>query len=130
MNKYEKLFDQIATLTRSKALTWKQIKRQANADLIFNPSSVFRQFTADLRRGDTIYTLLLVEKKLDVLDCDFHSERHIAELLIVDQEGELVATLTDSVIKPTDLLRLAGMVETQSPKSVQLFEPGAFSTIV
>lgn len=129
MNKYEVLFNEIVDLTQSQELSWKQARRHANSELIFNPNSVFRQFTADFPRGDTEFKLLLVEKKYDDPDHDFAYERYVPEVLIVDSEGELVTTLTDSVIERANLLRLADMVETRSDKAHKLFEPGSSSSI-
>lgn len=129
MNKYETLFDEIINLTQSQELSWKQARRNANSELIFNPNSVFRQFTADFTRGDTEFKLLLVEKKYDDPALDFAYERYVPEVLIVDSEGELVTTLTDSVIERANLLRLADMVETRSDKANKLFEPGSRSNI-
>lgn len=129
MNKYEALFDEIINLTQAQGLSWKQARRHANSELIFNPGSVFRQFTADFPRGDTKFKLLLVEKKYEDPDHDFAFEKYVPEILIVDNEGELVTTLTDSVIERTNLLRLADMVETRSDKANKLFEPGSSSNI-
>lgn len=129
MNKYETLFNEIISLTQSEELSWKQARRNANSELIFNPNSVFRQFTADFARGDTDFKLLLVEKKYDDPDPDFAYERYVPEVLIVDKDGELVTTLTDSVIERRNLLRLADMVETRSDKASKLFEPGSRSNI-
>lgn len=129
MNKYETLFDEIINQTQSQVLSWKQARRHANSELIFNPSSVFRQFTADFTRGDTTFKLLLVEKKYDDPAHDFAYEKYVPEVVIVDNEGELVTTLTDSVIERTNLLRLADMVESRSDKANKLFEPGSSSNI-
>lgn len=129
MNKYETLFDEILKLTQSRALSWIQTRRAANSELIFNPSSVFRQFTADFPRGDSEFKLLLVEKKYDDPDHDFVYQKYAPELLIVDDKGELVTTLTDSVIERANLLRLADMVETRSDKANKLFAPGPSSNI-
>lgn len=123
MNKYESLFDEIINLTQSSALSWKQVRRNANSELIFNPNSVFRQFAAHFPRGDSDFKLLLVEKKYDDPDHDFAYQKYVPELLIVDDEGELITTLTDSVIERTNLLRLADMVETRSDKANKLFAP-------
>jgi hypothetical protein len=124
MNKYEVLFDEIVSLTRSKALIWKQMPRHANSELIFNPNLVFRQFSADFSRNRTNFKLLLIEKKIDDPEHDFAYERRAPEVLVVDEAGELVTTLTDSVIERTDMLRLADMVETGSDKASKLFAPG------
>ena len=129
MNKYEALFDEIINLTQAQVLSWKQARRHANSELIFNPSSLFRQFTADFPRGDIKFKLLLVEKKYEDPDHDFAYEKYVPEILIVDNDGELVTTLTDSVIERTNLLRLADMVETRSDKVNKLFEPGPSSKI-
>lgn len=129
MNKYEALFDEIIKQTQSQVLSWKQERRHANSELIFNPNSVFRQFTADFPRGDTTFKLLLVEKKYDDPEHDFAYEKYVPELVIVDSVGELVTTLTDSVIERTHLLRLADMVESRSDKANKLFEPGSSSKI-
>jgi hypothetical protein len=124
MNKYETLFDDILKQTQSRALQWKQVRRHANSDLIFNPSLVFRQFSSEFLRSGSHFTLLLVEKKYDDPEHDFAYQKYVPEVLVVDDEGELVATLTDSVIERRDLLRLADMVESRSDKASKLFDTG------
>jgi hypothetical protein len=39
----------------------------------------------------------------------------------MDEDGELITTLTDSVIERRDLMRLADMVEVSSDKANKLF---------
>jgi hypothetical protein len=124
MNKYETLFDDIIQQTKSRELHWKQLRRNANSDLIFNPHLVFRQFAADFARGEHNFKLLLIEKKYEDPEHDFAYEKYMPEVLVVDDEGELVTTLTDSVIERSDMLRLADMVETRSDKAANLFNPG------
>ncbi|GAB3398094.1 hypothetical protein NX774_18840 [Massilia agilis] len=122
MNKYEALFDEILKQTQTRALEWRQLRRNANADLIFNPTLVYRQFSTEMRRRGNSFTVLLVEKKYDDPEHDFAYQRYAPELLVVDDDGELVTTLTDSVIEWRDLMRLASMVEAQSDKASKLFD--------
>jgi hypothetical protein len=124
MNKYEILFAEILKQTKGGDLHWKQSRRQANSDLIFNPGLVFRQFTADFKRAGHEYRLLLVEKKYDDPDHDFAFEKYMSELLILDG-GELITTLTDSVIERSQLIQLTNIVETNSDKANKLFEAGS-----
>lgn len=124
MNKYEALFDDIISLTSSNALIWKQVSRHANAELIFNPRLVFRQFAAELPRNGTTFKVLLIEKKIDDPEGDFAYGQRAPEILVMDEDGELVTTLTDSVIERSDLLRLADMVEARSDSASRLFAPG------
>lgn len=121
MNKYELLFQEILDRTASRELAWRQLPRTANADMIFHLGSVFRQFAAVLPREGEDFTVVLVEKKVEEAQL-FHSyERYVPELLVLDQRGELVTTLTDSVIELKDMLRLAQLVEAQGDKAVKLF---------
>lgn len=122
MNKYEKLFEDVATQTRSGTLKWKQLRRHANSELIFCPTLVFRQYSADFARSGNQFKLLLVEKKSEDPEFDFGYDKYRPELLVVDDEGELVTTLTDSVIERSNLIRLADMVETRSDKASKLFD--------
>ena len=122
MNKYELLFDEIENGTRSGSIKWKQIRRSANSDVIFNPNLAFRQFSAKFTRGKNDFTLLLVEKKYDDPDHDFAYEKYQLELLVVD-DGELVVTLTESVIERQQLIRLVDMVERRSDRAGKLFGP-------
>lgn len=124
MNKYEALFDDIIRLTSSKALIWKQVSRHANSELIFNPNLVFRQFAAELPRNGTTFNVLLIEKKIDDPEHDFAYGQRAPEILVMDEDGELVTTLTDSVIERSAMLRLADMVETGSESASKLFAPG------
>jgi hypothetical protein len=121
MNKYEALFHEIVELTKLRELQWKQLRRGAHSDLIFNPNLVFRQFSAEFPRGGEDFKLLLVEKKYEDPEHDFAYERYAPEVLVMDEDGELITTLTDSVIERRDLMRLADMVEVSSDKANKLF---------
>ena len=125
MNKYELLFDEIFKQTGAQSLRWRQVRRSANSDLIFNPHLVFRQFATDFVRGGNHFKLFLVEKKYDDPEHDFLYEKYAPEILIVDDDGELVTTLTDSVIERAHLVRLVDMVETRSDKASKLFDSAA-----
>lgn len=125
MNKYETLFDEIINQTRAKSLRWKQVGRDENSELIFNPNLVFRQFSADFPRNGAHFKLLLIEKKHDDPEDYFGYARYAPEVLVVDDDGELITTLTDSVIERRDMLRLADMVETRNGKQSKLFGTGA-----
>jgi len=120
MNKYEQLFDEILSQAQSGRLKWKQLRRQANSDIIFDPSLVYRQYSAELQREGGEFTVLLVEKKYDDPESDFAYQRRIPELLILD-EGELVTRITDSIIERTDMYKLINIVETRSDKAQKLF---------
>jgi hypothetical protein len=120
MNKYESLFRDILRGTRDRKVRWKQLRRTANTHLIFNPAGVFRQYEARLERGDEEYTLLFVEKKYEDPEHDFVYEKYAPELLVVD-EGELIVTLSDSVIQRSDLIALSELIEERSDKASKLF---------
>jgi len=120
MNKYEQLFDEILSQAQSGRLKWKQLRRQANSDIIFDPCLVYRQYSAELQREGGEFTVLLVEKKYDDPESDFAYQRRIPELLILD-EGELVTRITDSIIERTDMYKLINIVETRSDKAQKLF---------
>ncbi|UQN37164.1 hypothetical protein MTR80_05535 [Alcaligenes aquatilis] len=122
MNKYEKLFSEIYSQTKAGTLKWKQLRRQANSDLIFNQNFVWRQFAAEFERGENIFTIILVEKKYEDPDFDSPYEKYYPELLIIDG-GELVSMISDSVIEKNDLIRLANLVEMKSDKAKRLFGP-------
>lgn len=125
MNKYEALFDEILKRTESHSLQWRRIPRHANSDLIFDAVTVFRQSSADFERTGSKFKLLLVEKKVDDPEYDFIYQRYLPELLVLDDAGELVTTLSFPVIARSDLVRLAEMLEEQSEKSAKLFAAGA-----
>jgi len=99
MNKYEALFDEIFKQTKTGKIRWKQVRRGSNSDLIFNPNLVFRQFASTFERAGGKFKLFLLEKKFDDPDHDFVYEKYLPELLIVDEDDELVTTLTDSLIE-------------------------------
>lgn len=121
MNKYERLFQEILDRTGSRELVWRQLPRTANADLIFHLGRVFRQFAAVLPREGEDFTVVLVEKRVEEAQLFASVERYAPELLVLDQRGELVTTLTDSVIELKDMLRLAQLVEVQSDTASKLF---------
>lgn len=121
MNKYEELFEEILDKTVTGKLKWKQIARFSNSDVIFSPNTVFRQFAADFRRKGEAFKLILVEKKYEDPEFDFAYDRYRPEILIVDLDGELIASLTDSVIEHKKLAQLSEIVETRSDKATKLF---------
>lgn len=120
MNKYEKLFAQVFAATQQGGLEWKQIKKWENATVIFNPNTVFRQFSSQLDIDGTIFTVLLVEKKHEDPEYEFSREKYVPEVLIL-HEGELVVSITDSIISTDKLIQLVGLVESKSDKSKKLF---------
>jgi len=124
MNKYEFLFKEIFDATKDGKLKWKQTDKRANADIIFSPNTVFRQFSSKLIKGDDEFTLLFVEKKHE--DPELFFDRYYPELLVLS-EGELVTTLTDSIIEKSEMMKLADLLETKSDKAHALFAGAIFS---
>ena len=122
MNKYEKLFLDIVAKTNSGEMEWKQIKKSANESLIFNPDMVFRQDSADLKRTNEIYKVVFVEKKSADPEHDFAFEKYIPEILIIDKDGELIVTLTDSVIERSHLITQMQNIQEKNDKTKKLFE--------
>lgn len=122
MNKYEKLFLDIVAKTNSGEMEWKQIKKSANESLIFNPDMVFRQYSADLKRTNEIYKVVFVEKKSADPEHDFAFEKYIPEILIIDKDGELIVTLTDSVIERAHLITQMQNIQEKNDKTKKLFE--------
>ncbi|WP_296000965.1 hypothetical protein [Rugamonas sp.] len=129
MNEYEALFEEIVERTKSKSLHWRQLNRRDNTEIILNAHLVLRQFTADFARGKYHFTLLLIEKKEDdaLFDPLFQispRQNSEPEILVLD-DGELITTLTDSIIDRWAMLRLLDLVETRSDKVRKLFDLNA-----
>lgn len=122
MNKYEKLFADIATKTFSNELKWKQISKSAHSDLIFNSDMSFRQYSGKYVKGGESYEVVFVEKKGDDPAHDFQFQKYIPELLVIDSNNELIVTLTDSVIEKTDLVDLVRTIEEQNDRVSKLFD--------
>ncbi|MDY0956247.1 hypothetical protein SOM22_16840 [Stenotrophomonas rhizophila] len=120
MNKYEMLFDDIVLKTDQGAITWKQVRKDAHSDLIFNASRAFRQYSGNYERDGQNYEVIIVEKKADDPDHDYAYERYMPELLVVDG-NELLVTLTDSVIEKSQLIELVKEVELKNDKVKKLF---------
>lgn len=120
MNKYEKLFAEILSQTKAGVLKWKQVSKQSNSEVIFNPNLIWRQFSTEFIREGNVFTLLLVEKKYEDPDYDFAYEKYYPELLVLD-EGELIATLGDSIIERADMIALVNLIEAKSDKAKKLF---------
>lgn len=125
MNKYEILFQEIIQQTEAGILSWKQIERQSNADIIYKPYQVFRQFSADFTRSGADFKLFLIEKKCDDPEADSGYRDIAPEILVVDERGELVTTLTDSVISHSGLIRLADTVGVRNDNVARLFAASA-----
>ncbi len=122
MNKYEKLFAEIAEKTEKNEIEWKQVKKSAHADLIFNPDMVFRQYSGELKKGNDTYEVVLVEKKTDDPVHDFAYQRYIPEIMIIDDKNELLVTITDSVIEKEDMLCLVQTIEEKNDRVKKLFD--------
>jgi len=129
MNKYEILFKEILDGTRDGKLKWKQLNKRANSEVIFNPNLVFRQFSSQLTRGDSEFTVILVEKKYEDPAFDFYYEKYYVELLILEK-SELVISITDSVIEKNDMNKLVDMVESKSDKAKNLFRQSRASELL
>jgi len=122
VNKYERLFNKIVDKTRGGQVTWKQVRKDANSDLIFNPARSFRQYSADYEDGGESYRLALVEKKVEDAEYDYLYEKYSVELLIIGSDNELLVMLTDSVIDRSQLAELVGMVEQKNERVSNLFK--------
>lgn len=122
MNKYEKLFEEIMDKTESGEIKWKQINKSAHSDLIFNAQFAFRQYSGKLEKNDESFEVIFVEKKTEDPAHDFAYDKYIPEILIVDQNNELLITLTDSVIERDQMLELVGRIEEKNDKIKKLFE--------
>ena len=129
MNKYEILFKEILDGTRDGKLKWKQLNKRANSEVIFNPNLVFRQFSSQLTRGDSEFTVILVEKKYEDPAFDFYYEKYYVEFLILEK-SEFVISITDSVIEKNDMMKLVDMVESKSDKTNKLFRQSRASELL
>ena len=129
MNKYEKLFNEILDATGDGKLKWRQLNKRENSEVIFNAYLVFRQFSSQLIKGDSEYTVLLVEKKFvdhEVFPLD---DKYTLELLVLEQ-GELITCITESVIEKKDMIKLVDIVETKSDKAKKLFSQARASQLL
>ncbi len=122
MNKYEKLFRSIHEQTETKKIKWKQISKTAHSELIFNSNLVFRQFSGKYEKGDDTFEVLFVEKKTDVPEYDFVYEKYAPEILIIDEDKELLVTLTDSMIDKSEMMRLVQIIEENNDRASKLFD--------
>lgn len=71
-------------------------------------------------RDDEEYTVLFVEKKSPEPDYDY-LEKYWPEVLVLD-DGELIASLNDSIIERQNLINLMELVESKSDKAKKLFK--------
>ncbi len=122
MNKYEKLFQSIFDETKAKKIEWKQIRKTANSDLIFNSNLVFRQFSGEFKKRENIFNLVFVEKKTDDPEYAIPYQKYIPELLIIDKDDELLVTLTDAMIDKAELIELKELLEDKSDRAKLLFD--------
>lgn len=119
MNKYETFFFDVLSKTKSNDLKWTLEKRASHSGIIFNPSDVFRQFSANYEKDGDRYKLLFVEKKTPFAEYNF-KEKYFPELLVIE-DGELIFTMGDSLIELSDLIRLMEEIEKKSDKAKKLF---------
>lgn len=119
MNKYEKLFQEIYKMTKDGSITWKLISKDSNAQIVFNSNLVFRQFESKMVKNEDEYKILFVEKKAIEPDYDY-LEKYWPEVLILN-DGELIASLGDSIIEKSELISLVELIESKSDKAKKLF---------
>ncbi|NOQ35913.1 MAG: hypothetical protein GQ569_08455 [Methylococcaceae bacterium] len=122
MNKYEKLFQSIFDKTKNKDIKWKQINKTAHSDLIFNPNLVFRQFSGSFQKGKGIFEVIFIEKKMDDPEHHFTYQKYSPELLVIDEDNELLVTLTDSIIDKNQMIELMSLLENKNERARVLFE--------
>jgi hypothetical protein len=122
MNKYERLFEEISEKTASGEINWKQVRKDAHWDLIFNPALSFRQYSGTYEKNGDEYEVVLVEKKIDDLESDYPTQRYIPEILVIGEGEELIATLTDSIIDRGQMIELVQEVEHMNDRAKKLFE--------
>lgn len=122
MNKYEKLFSEIAEKTKKNEIKWKQIRKSAHADLIFNPDMVYRQYSGELKKGSDTYEVVFIEKKTDDPIHDFAFQRYMPEIMIIDDKNELLVTITDSVIEKDDMIALVQAINEKNDRVKKLFD--------
>lgn len=120
MNKYEELFGDIYNKTTSGEIKWKQIRKDAHSDLIFNPDLSFRQYAGTYNKGNDKYEVIFVEKKADDPEHDFVYQKYMPEILIIDESNELLVTLTDSVIDKGQMIDLVNEIEQKNDKVKKL----------
>jgi len=90
--------------------------------VIFNPNLVFRQFAATYIKNEDEFEVVFIEKKFDDPEHDYAYERYASEIIVLDEDNELIATLTDSVIERGDMLKLAELIEQKSDRAKKLFD--------
>lgn len=120
MNKYEELFEDIHEKTNSDQINWRQVSRRANAELVFNPDTVFRQYRGQYTKDDERYTLVFVEKKFDDPLYDFSFQAYKPEILILDEHDDLILTLNDAIVEKSDLIDLMQSIEEKSDRAKKL----------
>jgi len=122
MNKYEVLFSDIFEKTESGEIKWRQIRKDAHSDLIFNPNLSYRQYSGTYRKNDETYEVVFVEKKADDPEHDFVYEKYIPEILVIGEGNELLVTLTDSVIDRSEMINLVKEIEETNDKTKKLLD--------
>jgi len=122
VNKYEKIFKDIVDKTSLNEIEWKQTSKSAHSDLIFNPDMTFRQYTGEYKKGENTYEVVFVEKKYDDPIHDFAYQAYRPEILIIDDNNELLVTLTDSIIEKSALSDLVNDIEDKNDRVKKLFE--------
>ena len=114
MNEYEALYAEICDQTEAGSLCWKQIPRHANAEIILNAEEVLRQYEATFHRHGQAYKLLLLDKRHKEINFLFRKFELREPELHVMHEGELLTSLNQLHIDPSQLGALLGAVEPQS----------------
>lgn len=119
MNRYELLFKEIVDQTDAGLIRWKEVGRRADIEIFYRHGEVFGQFEAEFSRGAAKYQLILVERMVEDLERDF--PKYVPEVLVMDQ-GEILATLSDAVIDRRELLQFAKTVRGLSEYHNRLFD--------
>ncbi|WP_372353808.1 hypothetical protein ACDH63_07455 [Xanthomonas axonopodis pv. maculifoliigardeniae] len=122
MNKYEEIFEKIVDKTNSGEISWRQVKKDSNSNLIFNADYSFRQYEGKFENKGQEFQILLVEKKMPDPEHDMAYERYMPEILIIDENKDLIVTMTESVIERGKIGDLAQEIEQKNGILNKLFE--------
>ena len=121
MDRYDRIIHDVQRRTAEESIRWKVINAERYS-VVLNPYRVLRALTADYPVGSKTYTLLFIERKVEIHgDYGDSTEGYGFELFILDEDREVVLSLYEGVVDRDDLLRLSGLIEEHNDRAKDFF---------
>lgn len=115
----QNLFRSIFENTKKGKLKWSVEPVWKFSEIIFQPKTVFRIFRTEFEKSETIFTVLLVEKKVADEEWNYSVEEYRPEMYFLTNDI-LALTFGEEKVGISELAALAKLAEASSPFAEKL----------